>query len=145
MTFCQIYRRPWECITSTPNYILYLLWNLILCITPIWKASLQIQIHINTTLQQVTDLSNIFLRKRTQINVFFLNFHLPAKVLMSRQHPPSWIVKSSPSYRLVCSNHCVYLHKDCQWLETGQWFSLVYTNNKTDCHDITEILVWNCC
>ena len=37
----------------------------------------------------VTDLSNIFLKKTTQINVLFLNFHLPAKVLMARQHPPS--------------------------------------------------------
>jgi hypothetical protein len=32
----------------------------------------------------------------------------------------------------------------CQWLETGRWFSLgnpVSSTNKTDCHDITEILL----
>ena len=32
----------------------------------------------------------------------------------------------------------------CQWLATGQWFSvgiLVSSTNKTDCHDITEILL----
>jgi hypothetical protein len=39
--------------------------------------------------------------------------------------------------------------KVCQWLATGQWFSLatpVSSTNKTDHHDITEILlkvVWN--
>ena len=34
--------------------------------------------------------------------------------------------------------------KDCQWLAPGQWFSpgtLVSSTNKTDCHDITEILL----
>ena len=35
-------------------------------------------------------------------------------------------------------------HYVCQWLATGQWFSpgpLVSSTNKTDCHDITEILL----
>ena len=34
--------------------------------------------------------------------------------------------------------------KVCQWLTTGQWFSpgfLLSSTNKTDCHDITEILL----
>jgi len=31
--------------------------------------------------------------------------------------------------------------KACQWLATGQWFSPVSSNNKTDDHDITEILL----
>ena len=34
--------------------------------------------------------------------------------------------------------------KVCQWLATCQWFSSgtpVYSTNKTDCHDITEILL----
>ena len=34
--------------------------------------------------------------------------------------------------------------KVCQWLATGQWFSLgtpVSSTNKPDCHDITEILL----
>ena len=34
--------------------------------------------------------------------------------------------------------------KICQWLATGRWFSpgtLVSSTNKTDCHDITEILL----
>ena len=34
--------------------------------------------------------------------------------------------------------------KICQWLAAGQWFSpgtLVSSTNKTDCHDITEILL----
>ena len=30
--------------------------------------------------------------------------------------------------------------KICQWLVTGRWFSLVLSTNKTDHHDITEIL-----
>jgi hypothetical protein len=29
----------------------------------------------------------------------------------------------------------------CQWLATGRWFSLVSSTNKTDRHDITEILL----
>jgi hypothetical protein len=34
--------------------------------------------------------------------------------------------------------------KVCLWLATGQWFSpgsRVFSTNKTDCHDITEILL----
>ena len=34
--------------------------------------------------------------------------------------------------------------KVCQWLAAGLWFSpysLVSSTNKTDCHDITEILL----
>jgi hypothetical protein len=34
--------------------------------------------------------------------------------------------------------------KVCQWLATGRWFSLgtpVYSTNKTDRHDITEMLL----
>jgi hypothetical protein len=34
--------------------------------------------------------------------------------------------------------------KVCQWLATGRWFSqgiAVSSTNKTDCHDITEILL----
>jgi hypothetical protein len=29
----------------------------------------------------------------------------------------------------------------CQWLATGRWFSPVFHTNKTDRHDITEILL----
>jgi hypothetical protein len=29
----------------------------------------------------------------------------------------------------------------CQWLAAGQWFSLVSSTNKTNRHDITEILL----
>jgi hypothetical protein len=35
-------------------------------------------------------------------------------------------------------------HKACQWLATGQWFSPgtpVSSTNKTDLHDITEIVL----
>jgi len=31
--------------------------------------------------------------------------------------------------------------KVCQWLATGWWFSLVSSTNKTDRHNITEILL----
>ena len=31
--------------------------------------------------------------------------------------------------------------KDCQWFVTGRWFSPISSTNKTDRHDITEILL----
>jgi len=34
--------------------------------------------------------------------------------------------------------------KNCQWLATGRWFSqgtLISSTNKTDCHEVTEILL----
>ena len=37
-----------------------------------------------------------------------------------------------------------FLWYDCQWLATGGWFTPdnpVSSTNKTDCHDITEILL----
>jgi hypothetical protein len=37
----------------------------------------------------------------------------------------------------------VAIDKVCQWLATDQWFSSgtpVSSTNKTDCHDITELL-----
>ena len=45
------------------------------------------------------------------------------------------------SIRVRCTTLC---DKVCQWLATGRWFSLgplVSSTNKTDCHDITEILL----
>jgi len=43
--------------------------------------------------------------------------------------------------RARCATLC---DKVCQWLATGQWFSLgssVSSNNKTDHHDITDIVL----
>jgi hypothetical protein len=37
-------------------------------------------------------------------------------------------------------NNLMY-HKVCQWLATGRWFSPVSSANKTDRHDIAEILL----
>ena len=37
-----------------------------------------------------------------------------------------------------CTTLC---DKVCQWLATGRWFSPVSSTNKTDHHDITEILL----
>ena len=45
------------------------------------------------------------------------------------------------SIRVRCTPLC---DKVCQWFETGWWFSLgppVSSINKTDCNDITEILL----
>jgi hypothetical protein len=47
------------------------------------------------------------------------------------------INESVPSDTTLCD-------KVCQWLVTGRWFSqgtLVSSTNKTDCHNITEILL----
>ena len=47
--------------------------------------------------------------------------------------------------RILIRERCTTLcDKVCQWLATGRWFSLgppVSSINKTDCHDITEILL----
>jgi hypothetical protein len=32
-------------------------------------------------------------------------------------------------------------NKVCPWLATGQWFSPVSSTNKTDCHNITKMLL----
>jgi hypothetical protein len=40
--------------------------------------------------------------------------------------------------RARCTTLC---DKVCQWLATGRWFSPVSPTNKTDHHDITEILL----
>jgi hypothetical protein len=45
------------------------------------------------------------------------------------------------SIRVRCTTLC---DKVCHWLVTGRWFSPgppVSSTNKTDCHDITEILL----
>jgi hypothetical protein len=42
------------------------------------------------------------------------------------------------SIRMRCITLC---DKVCQWLATGRWFSPVSSTNKTDHHDITEILL----
>jgi hypothetical protein len=45
------------------------------------------------------------------------------------------------SIRVRCTTLC---DRVCQWLAIGWWFSLgppVSSTNKTDCHDITEILL----
>jgi hypothetical protein len=51
-------------------------------------------------------------------------------------------VSSNPNHRqgVLDTTLC---DKVCQWLVAGRWFSpgtLVSSTNKTDCHDITEIL-----
>jgi len=49
-----------------------------------------------------------------------------------------WVRTSS---RVMCTTLC---DKVCQWLATGRWFSpgpQVSSTNKTDRHDITEILL----
>ena len=47
--------------------------------------------------------------------------------------------------RISIRARCTTLYdKVCQWLATGRWFSpgpLVSSTNKTDCHDITEIML----
>jgi hypothetical protein len=61
-------------------------------------------------------------------------FHPLFQRLSTDVHP---VIKSGVRDTTLCD-------KVCQWLVTGQWFSpgtLVYSINKTDHHDITEILL----
>jgi len=45
-------------------------------------------------------------------------------------------------FRLPLRARCAILgDKVCQWLAAGRWFSPVSSTNKTDRHDITEILL----
>jgi hypothetical protein len=55
-------------------------------------------------------------------------------LLSSECEPHSW-------WGVLDTTSC---DKVCQWLATGWWFSPdtpVSSTNKTDCHDITEILL----
>ena len=97
----------------------------------------------------------------SEINYSFLN------ILLFR-HPGIWrgchgrdhmVVGFTTTYAISAYHHecCEFeLHwgrglldttlgdKDCHWLVAGQWFSpctLVSSNNKIDCHEITEILL----
>jgi hypothetical protein len=57
-------------------------------------------------------------------------------------HPHKSCQFESCSWRSVLDT--TLCDKVCQWLVAGQWFSpgtLVSSINKTDCHDITEILL----
>ena len=47
-------------------------------------------------------------------------------------------VVSSNLDQAKCATLC---DKVCQWLATGRWFSPVSSTNKTDRHDIAEILL----
>ena len=40
-----------------------------------------------------------------------------------------------------CVLDTILCDKVCQWLVTGRWFSLVSSTNKTDFHDIAQILL----
>ena len=83
-----------------------------------------------------------------------LNRGLPTKFRVKKMKGPSWIYNYlsnqclSPlmlwdpiSMRARCTTLCDNV---CQWLATGRWFSLgppVSSTNKTDLHDIAEILL----
>ena len=63
--------------------------------------------------------------------------------------PLKCILPLSPEFesrlwRGFCILDTTLCDKVCQWLAAGWWFSLgtpVSSTNKTDCHDITEILL----
>jgi hypothetical protein len=53
------------------------------------------------------------------------------------------VVSSSPAHAEVYLVQLYVINKVCQWLAAGQWFSVgtsVSSSNKTDHHDIAEIL-----
>jgi tRNA U34 5-methylaminomethyl-2-thiouridine-forming methyltransferase MnmC len=60
--------------------------------------------------------------------------------VISAYHHWSWKFEKSSWHDVLDTTLC---DKGCQWLGTGQWFSLdtpVFSDNKTDRHDIAEIL-----
>ena len=67
------------------------------------------------------------------MNITFVLFNISSKFLMWVRIPPRRGVLDTT----LCD-------KVCQWLATGRWFSLgtpVSSTNKTNSHDITEILL----
>jgi hypothetical protein len=53
------------------------------------------------------------------------------------------VVSSNP-VQARCTRYNIKRYKVCQWLGTGWWFSSgtpVSSTNKTDSHDITEVLL----
>jgi hypothetical protein len=62
-------------------------------------------------------------------------YNYPCKQYLSPLSLWVWIpiMARFTRYNFIC--------KVCQWLTTGQWFSLISSTNKTDCHDMTEILL----
>ena len=90
----------------------------------------------------------------------FVFLHIVYPMLPVSLHCPFFIVPSFWIYNYLCNQflsplmlwvrisiraRCTTLcDKVCQWLATGRWFfpgpSVSFTN-KTDCHDITEILL----
>ena len=90
--------------------------------------------------------------------IIFLNDSNKKKINQNKSSNPKCLVGSSSSwsygswiYNYLCNPglwrgvlYKTLCDKVCQWLSTGLWFSpgtLVFSTNKTDRHDITEILL----
>jgi hypothetical protein len=61
-----------------------------------------------------------------------------SSMLILQNHLILWV---QLPLRASCTTLCDIV---CQWLAVGRWFSLgpsIFSINKTDCHDITEILL----
>ena len=94
-------------------------------------------------------ISIMIVKYRIAINALFLYFKLCISVMLDclscSSHPRGlstlmlW-VRLPPMRGVLDTTLC---DKVCQWFATGRWFSLctqVFSTNKTDCHNITEIL-----
>jgi hypothetical protein len=74
--------------------------------------------------------------------LFFYNWNLLQLKFGITEICYDWNLFESCSWRDVLDT--ILCDKVCQWLTRGQWFSLgtlVSSTNKTDLHDITEILL----
>ena len=67
---------------------------------------------------------------------WFLDLQLPVQLMSSKTK----VVSSNPAHAEVylLQHNAI---KVCQWLAAGHWFSPVSASNKTDGHNITEILL----
>ena len=84
-------------------------------------------------LDSITDLSNISFTTRSYGSWIYN--------CRCNQCPSPLMLRVRISIRARCTTLC---DKVCQWLVTGRWFSPdtpVSSTNKTDRHDITEILL----
>jgi hypothetical protein len=95
-------------------------------------------------------------RKSSWIDILYLIQYEPTYLQRGHRGRDHMVVGFTTTYAISAYHHwcCEFesrswrglfdktlCYKVCQWLATGRWFSPVSSTNKTDRHDITEIVL----